>query len=78
MKPNIIFIMSDQMLTDGRFKYIYTVYGGVEELYDLEIDPHEMHNLAMEWGSRAAEYRKLLWQWCTDNGAIWTWWTASN
>ncbi len=58
------------MITDGRFKYIYTVYGGVEELYDLKNDPQEMHNLAAESRGQAAKYYRLLWQWCVDEGDL--------
>ena len=35
-------------LTDGRFKYIYFAYDGREQLFDLEKDPGEIHNLAGE------------------------------
>jgi len=37
------------MLRDGRFKYIrYMIPGEVEELYDLEADPEELKNLAID------------------------------
>jgi choline-sulfatase len=32
-------------ITDGRWKYIYFPHGGVEQLFDLERDPTEVHNL---------------------------------
>lgn len=35
-----------QMLTDGRFKYIWRPATGQEQLFDLAGDPHEEHNLA--------------------------------
>ena len=31
---------------DGRFKYIYYANGGVEQLFDIETDPHELINRA--------------------------------
>jgi choline-sulfatase len=34
------------MVTDGRWKYCHQESGGVEELYDLQADPHELSNLA--------------------------------
>ena len=33
-------------LTDGRFKYIWRPLDGAEQLFDLEKDPHEEHDLA--------------------------------
>lgn len=33
-------------LTDGRFKYIYWSYTGRQQLFDLENDPTELHDLA--------------------------------
>ena len=36
-------------LHDGRYKYIRTfVEGEIEELYDLEMDPEELTNLALQ------------------------------
>jgi len=35
-------------LTDGKKKYIWNRWGGVEELYDLTKDPEERWNLALE------------------------------
>ena len=32
--------------TDGRWKYIYYVQGGVEHLFDIANDPDNLHNLA--------------------------------
>ena len=34
------------MLTDGKWKYIYSEANGTEELYDQDNDPGELHNLA--------------------------------
>ena len=37
------------MLRDGRFKYVrYLIPGEVEELYDLQADPEELKNLAVD------------------------------
>ena len=33
-------------LTDGRWKYIYHFADGIEQLFDLDGDPHEMVDLA--------------------------------
>ena len=38
------------MVTDGRWKYIYSQEGPTEELYDLAEDPAELRNLASEGG----------------------------
>lgn len=47
------------LLRDGRYKYIRTLEEGeIEELYDIESDPEELTNLALE-PSRAAEVARL-------------------
>ncbi len=33
-------------ITDGRWKYIWYPEGGIEQLFDLETDPQELHDLA--------------------------------
>ena len=35
-----------QAITDGRWKYMYYPEGAHEQLFDIETDPHELHNLA--------------------------------
>jgi len=49
-------------LTDGRFKYIWRPANGREQLFDLERDPSEEHNLANEADSREAlkQWRAIL------------------
>jgi len=42
------------MLTDGRWKYCHAQHGGVEELYDLQVDPQERVNLASQPGAEKA------------------------
>jgi arylsulfatase A-like enzyme len=52
MPPNIVLFMTDQLRRDGsermvrtaRWKYVYIPHDR-DELYDLEADPAEMHNL---------------------------------
>lgn len=39
------------MLTDGRIKYVWRPHSGREELFDLENDPTECHNLVDEGGA---------------------------
>lgn len=58
------------MITDGVWKYIYTVYGGIEELYHLEDDPRELHNLAGSHAPKAMALRQTLLRWCVDNGDL--------
>ena len=57
------------MLADQAFKYIYHVYGGAEELYDLANDPGELVNLAAapEHRDRIAHMRAQLIAWCEGN-----------
>jgi arylsulfatase A-like enzyme len=58
------------MITDGVWKYIYTVYGGIEELYDCKTDARESHNLAAALAAKTEAFRNLLWKWCLDNGDL--------
>ncbi len=44
-------------LRDGRYKYHYHVERGYEELFDLEQDPTEAHNLASQMADRCKAYR---------------------
>ncbi len=36
------------VLTDGRIKYVWNFHNGSEQLFDLECDPHELHDVAAE------------------------------
>jgi arylsulfatase A-like enzyme len=55
-------------LRDGEWKFIESVLPGQdEELYRLDRDPHESHNLAPQYPARMLEYRKLVTQWYLDS-----------
>lgn len=50
-------------LRHGRYKYVRTlVEDEIEELYDIETDPRELHNLALEpeYAETLVEYREAL------------------
>jgi len=55
-------------LRDGEWKFIESLIPGQnEELYRLDEDPHEAHNLASRYTARMREYRKLVTQWYLDS-----------
>ncbi len=58
------------MAFDGRWKYCYCEANAVEELYDLQNDPAELHNLVTEGESldHAVRLRKEIVRWCKENG----------
>jgi len=49
-------------VTDGRFKYVYYAPTGQQQLFDLEADPHELHDLSLDPESSAlvAEWRARM------------------
>lgn len=50
-------------LYDTRFKFIYDTRTGTEELYDVQADPGETHDVVAREPLRAAFYRQELHQW---------------
>ena len=48
---------------EGRFKYVYNVTMGKDELYDLLADPGEQVNLAAQQPQKCAELRRRLAAW---------------
>jgi len=54
------FIMS---LEDPYCKFCRRIHGGVEELYDLENDPHELNNIVKEKRKIASNLRRKLQHW---------------
>jgi choline-sulfatase len=62
-------IMPCRMLRQGRYKYIYT-HTYPAQLYDLEADPHELHNLSGQSSYSELECsmrERLLRDWNPDN-----------
>ena len=60
------------MVRDRRWKYIYHQDGAVEELYDLDADPHELCDLSGSASEPAASTRRsmraFLIDWCRRHG----------
>jgi arylsulfatase A-like enzyme len=47
-------------LRDGAYKYHFYVDSGLEELFDIEVDPGEENNLAADHPQRCRDYRKRV------------------
>ena len=49
-------------LTDGHQKYIWFSGSGLEQLFNLDDDPQELHDLAQRpaWSARILHWRQLL------------------
>ena len=60
------------MVRDRRWKYLYHQDGAVEELFDLDADPHELCDLARSASEPAASRRRslrsALIEWCRRHG----------
>jgi arylsulfatase A-like enzyme len=52
---------------EGSWKYIYDLRDGTEELYDLDRDPDEQHNLAAKQPGVCARLRQRLAAWTEAN-----------
>ena len=60
-------------LTDGRWKYLYMAMDGEEQLFHLEKDPHELHNLAglPEYANELRTWRGRLVEHLQERGNLW-------
>jgi lipoteichoic acid synthase len=54
-------------MREGNWKYIFDLREGAEELYDLDRDPAEQHNLATAQPERCARLRQRLAAWTDAN-----------
>lgn len=59
---HVHFGQSLHWVTDGRRKYLWASGSGVEQFFDLEADPHELHNLVRdpERADEVEHWRSLL------------------
>ena len=67
---------SGRMVRTERYKYIVYDEGSErEQLFDLEVDPHEMRNLATtsEFQAELNEHRKLILEWATKTDDAFPW-----
>jgi arylsulfatase len=51
---------ANQFLTDGHWKYVWNPINGEEQLFHLDDDPHECHDLAPTKGDELARWRARL------------------
>jgi arylsulfatase A-like enzyme len=54
-------------LREDRWKYIFDLREGTDELYDLDRDPNEQHNLAKADAGLSARFRQRLAAWTEAN-----------
>lgn len=61
-KPNLFDELASQALTDGRMKYIWHVTSGTEQLFDVEHDWNELHDLSQDpaYADELAKWRIVL------------------
>jgi arylsulfatase A-like enzyme len=52
---------------EANWKYIYSVRDGRDELYDLDADPLEQHNVAEDYPARCDRLRQRLAAWTEAN-----------
>jgi len=55
-------------LTDGKIKYIWFFRTGKEQLFDLENDPNELHNLANKKTATLKKWRQRMVEHLTERG----------
>jgi arylsulfatase A-like enzyme len=69
--PRAYFYVAEDHFTLGvreeNWKYIFDLREGAEELYDLDADPTEQHNLAAAQPNRSARLRQRLAAWTDAN-----------
>jgi arylsulfatase len=60
-------------LTDQRYKYVYYTVTGVQQLFDLQADPHELRDLAVEESSAALvrDWRQKMAKHLAPRGQDW-------
>lgn len=51
---------SHQFIVDEKWKYIYYVFTGHEQLFDLENDPKELNNVVNDYPDISKQYREIL------------------
>src|SRR5205814_793793 len=64
------FTAAQRMIRQGRWKYILYPAAQREQLFDLQVDPDELHDLSADSGqaARRAELRQRLMGWLADQG----------
>jgi phosphoglycerol transferase MdoB-like AlkP superfamily enzyme len=69
--PRAYFYVAEDHFTLGlredHWKYIFDLREGTDELYDLDRDPNEQHNLAKSDPDRSARFRQRLAAWTEAN-----------
>ena len=60
-------------LTDGKWKYIFHAYSGEEQFFDLQHDPRELRDLALEQAHREilSAWRERLIEHLRERGEDW-------
>ena len=57
-------------LTDGHEKYVWNFHSGAEQFFDLDRDPHELHNAAADpdYGDRVDHWRAAMARHLSERG----------